>query len=422
MDSVSTVTEEAPAPAFKVHPALYGVRSLRHTQFRNLWLGQTSTTIGNWMDQFTRGWLVYTLTDSAAHLAFVSAARAFPLLFFGLWAGVLADRVSRRRLLMVSQSINVGLNVLVGVLILSGAIEVWQLYVTAVGAGIATAVQQPARQSIIPSVVPKEDLQNAVVLNSGTLNIGQAVGPAIAGVLVAAIGMGSTYLVQAMLYVLAIVWTFSMIDPPVVRKNSKERESTIESLKSGFAYVKTNQIVLSLLTLALVPMFFGNPYQSLVPIFAAETLELGSQETSLLIAATGIGSVLSLIALAVLPPFKRAGRILVVAVGLYGVTIVVFAASSFFLLAAVMLVAAGFTRATYRAVNHTMLLSETEDEYRGRVNSMYLLDRGLVPLGTVVLGLLAAFLGASTAMLVMGALCTAATVAAVSAWPRIWRI
>ena len=388
-----------------------------------LWLGQTSTTLGQWMDQFTRGWLVYEMTGSAAQLAFVSAARAAPLLFVGLLAGVLADRMNRKNLLMFSQSINVGLNLLLALLIVTGSVEVWHVYATGVLGGIGMAVQQPARQSIIPSVVPPQDLQNAVVLNSGTLNIGQALGPAIGGVIVAAFGMGAAYFVQTGIFVAAILFTFSMINPPEHRTNKKqEEESMLESLRAGFRYVKTNDIVFLLLMLALVPMFFGNPYQSLVPLFAADILDAGERETGLLMAATGVGSVISLVMLACMPDFARPGRVLIITSAIYGISIALFAGASVFLLSAGLLLVAGFMRSTYRAINHTMLLKETEAEYRGRVNSIYLLDRGLVPLGTVLLGLMAALIGAPTAVAIMGIVCTLGIVAAVALAPRIWRI
>jgi MFS family permease len=404
-----------------------------------LWLGQTSTTLGQWMDQFTRGWLVYELTGSAAQLAFVSAARAAPLLFVGLFAGVLADRMNRKNLLMFSQSINVVLNLILALLIVSGAVEVWHVYATGVLGGIGMAVQQPARQSIIPSVVPKEDLQNAVVLNSGTLNIGQALGPAIGGIVVAAFGMATAYFVQTGIFIAAILFTFSMVNPQKlpsgspspstgrglgggVRSRKQSDESMVESLRAGFRYVKTNDIVFLLLMLALVPMFFGNPYQSLIPIFAADILDAGEQETGLLMAATGVGSVISLLLLACMPDFARPGRVLIVTSAIYGISIALFAGAGVFLLSAGILLVAGFMRSTYRAINHTMLLKETDAEYRGRVNSIYLLDRGLVPLGTVLLGLMAAVIGPQTAVFIMGIVCTLGILAALAIAPRIWRI
>jgi MFS family permease len=401
---------------------LYAVRALRHRQFRHLWLAQGATTMGQWMDQFTRGWLVYTLTGSAAHLALVSASRAIPLLFFGLWAGVLADRMSRRRLLMASQSLNVVLNLILAALIVSGSVEVWHIYLTGFLAGIGMAVQQPARQSIIPTVVPREDLQNAVVLNSGTLNIGQAVGPALGGLLIAGVGMGSTYFVQAGLFVAACLFTFSMEDSLQHVKQRTKDESMLQSLRAGIAYVRTNEVVLMLLMLALVPMFFGNPYQSLVPLFAADILDLGEERTGLLMAATGIGSVISLVVLAAMPPFQHQGRFLVVAATLYGIAIMLFASARVFWVAAAVLLLAGFTRSSYRAINHSTLLTETEDAYRGRVNSLYLMDRGLVPLGTVLLGLMAELLGPSMAMLIMGGLCALGAASAALFSKRLWRI
>ncbi len=401
---------------------LYPVRSLRHSAFMYLWLGQMSTTLGQWSDQFARGWLVYELTGSAAQLAFVSAVRSLPLLFVSLFAGVLADRMNRKHLLMASQSINVVLHLAIALLILSGTIELWHIYLTAVLAGVGMAMQQPARQSMIPSLVPQEDLQNAVVLNAGTLNIGQAVGPAVAGFVIAAFGMSTVYFMQAGILIAAIGFTFKMTDPPEHRTQTVKRESMLESLRGGFAYVKTNEVVFLLLMLALVPMFFGNPYQSLIPIFAADILHVGETKAGLLVGMTGVGSVASLLLMASLPAFKSRGRTLIVACALYGVSIAVFASVRMFLLSAVVLFVAGFLRSSYRSINHTALLSETAAEYRGRVNSMYLMDRGLVPLGTLLLGLMTAILGVPTAVFIMGVICAIGTLSAVLIAPRIWHV
>jgi MFS family permease len=417
--TTATATHErTPGAAGGVRAYLSPVRSLRHRQFRYLWLGQLATTNGLWMDQVTRGWLVYELTGSAGQLALASAVRSLPLLFFGLFAGALADRVDRKRLLMGAQTLNVVLNLLLAGLIFGGVVEVWHVYVTGFLSGIGQAVQQPARQSLLPGLVPREDLQNAVVLNSGILNIAQAVGPAVGGVLVATVGMGWTYVAQALLFAVGVGVTSVLVTPPLRPRTG--RESVLASIAAGLRYVRGNSVLLALLLLALVPMLFGSPYTSLVPLFAAEILEAGPQLTGALLAATGIGSIVSLLVLASTPPVRRMGRLLVIGAVAFGLSIALFAVSTVFLVSFVLLFIAGLTRGAYRTMNHTMLLAETDDEYLGRVNSIYLLDRGLVPLGTLLLGLLATLLGAPEAVFLMGLTCAALSLASVAVSRRLW--
>jgi predicted MFS family arabinose efflux permease len=416
-ETAAGATDESAASG--VWSYLQPVRSLRHRQFRYLWLGQLATTNGLWMDQITRGWLVYQLTGSAAQLAVASAVRSLPLLFFGLVAGVLADRWDRKRLLMAAQGLNVVLNLALAALILTGLVEVWQVYVTGFLSGIGQAVQQPARQSMLPALVPRTDLQNAVVLNSGILNIAQAVGPALGGVLVASVGMGWTYVAQAGLFVAGMAATAVLVTPPL--RGRQVKESMLAGIAGGLRYVRGNSVLLALLLLALVPMFFGSPYTSLVPLFAAEILDAGPQATGMLLAATGFGSIVSLIVLASAPPLPRMGRVLVVGAVLYGVSICLFAVSTVFFVSFVLLFLAGVTRGAYRTMNHTMLLAETEDAFLGRVNSIYLLDRGLVPLGTLILGLMATLIGASAAVFIMGSACAVLSLASVAVSRRLWR-
>lgn len=416
-ETAAGATDESAARGVRSY--LQPVRSLRHRQFRYLWLGQLATTNGLWMDQITRGWLVYQLTGSAAQLAVASAVRSLPLLFFGLVAGVLADRWDRKRLLMAAQGLNVVLNLALAALILTGLVEVWQVYVTGFLSGIGQAVQQPARQSMLPGLVPRADLQNAVVLNSGILNIAQAVGPALGGVLVASVGMGWTYAAQAALFVVGMAATAVLVTPPLSGRRVKE--SMLAGIAGGLRYVRGNSVLLALLLLTLVPMFFGSPYTSLVPLFAAEILDAGPQATGMLLAATGFGSIVSLIVLASAPPLPRMGRVLVVGAVLYGVSICLFAVSTVFFLSFVLLFLAGVTRGAYRTMNHTMLLAETEDAFLGRVNSIYLLDRGLVPLGTLILGLMATLIGASAAVFIMGTACAVLSLASVAVSRRLWR-
>jgi MFS family permease len=174
-------------------------RTLKYRNFRLLWTGEVLRTSAQWMDTITRGFLVWELTGSETQLALVTAVRAAPLFVVGLIAGVLADRIDRKRLLMSSQSLNIIANLAVAVLIMTGTIELWHIYLTVLIVGFSMSINQPARQSLIPSLVPADDLQAAVVLNTATLNIGQAIGPVIGGIVVGSYGLAPAFVVQAVM-------------------------------------------------------------------------------------------------------------------------------------------------------------------------------------------------------------------------------
>ena len=381
-------------------------RSLRYANFRLLVGGQVTTNVAFWMEQVSRGWLVYEMTDSPLALGAVQAARALPLLVFGLLGGVMADRFDRKRQMILSQNANFLLSLILAVLVHSGHVEVWQVFVTAVLAGAVNAFQQPARQSLIPELVGRGDLMNAIALNSGALNCTRTIGPAFAGVLIATVGVAGAYYVQAALFLLATVWTIQISLPAARERERREqtRGSLLQGVGQGLAYVRTNTVVLTLLALALVPIVLAQPYSSMIPVFARDVFEVGSVGQGILLAVPGVGAVLGALLIAGVSSTKRKTRYLIGGVFTMGVGLVAFALSPGMAAALVALLFVGGASTSYRAVNQTLLQTNTDDEYRGRVMSIYLLDRGLAPLGSMLVGTLAHFWGARDAVAIMGVL------------------
>lgn len=377
--------------------------ALRHRPFRWLWAGQLLNSTGAWMDQLVRGWLVYDLTGSVSQLALVAAARSLPLLVVGLLGGALADRLDRRRLLMSAHAVTVVTHLLLVALLATGRLEVWHVYASAVGVGLSNAVKAPARQSLLPSTVPSERLQNAVVLNSGTLTVGQSIGPAIGGALIAGVGYPATFATQAGMALAALLATQRIgIDG---RPQHPPEQAVLASIAEGFRYVRGNRVVLTLLLLALLPLFLLAPHQQLVPAVAAEELLVGATETGVLLGASGVGAFVSFVALAVAPPLQRAGLVVLGGVFGYGLAVTVFGASSVYAASVVALFVAGVLRTAYRTLNQKLLISHTDDAYLGRVNSIYLLDRGLMPLGAVTIGGAAEVVGTGPAITGAGVAC-----------------
>jgi MFS transporter, DHA1 family, staphyloferrin A biosynthesis exporter len=364
-----------------------------------------ATSSAQWMEQVSRGWLVYDMTGSPLLLGAVQASRALPLLVFGLIGGVIADRFDRKRQLILAQHANMVLNVFLAALILTRRVETWHVFLTAVLAGSVMAFQQPARQSLIPDVVEREHLMNAIALNSGVLNSTRTLGPTIAGLLIAVVGVGGSYLFQAGLFLFASIWTTQLAVENLGQPWRRDRRRSMwGSMLDGLGYVKTNTTVLGLLGLALVPIILAQPYSSLVPVFARDVFQIGAIGQGVLLSVPGIGAVIGAFVIAGQGDASWKSMVMIGGVVAFGVGLVGFALSPWLAGALLALLVVGAASTSYRAVNQTMLQLHTEDEFRGRVMSIYLLDRGLAPLGSLLAGGLATAFNARDAVAIMGAL------------------
>jgi len=391
---------------------------LRHVNFRLLWTGELLRSSAQWMDVVTRGFLVLQLTDSVAQLALVNAARGAPLLVFGLISGVLADRVSRKRLLMASQSTNVVANLAIAILFLTGHVALWHVYVGAVLIGTSMAVNAPARQSVLPVLVPPKDLQGAVVLNTSTLNLGQALGPVIGGAAVGLLGIGGSYVVQALIFAVAGILIGRLVLPdrlPSVKQRWRD------SAGDGVRYLRRHPVLPALLAVSVVPMLLVQPFRGVVPAIAAQDLGLDATTTGLLMSALGAGSVVSFVVLASLPPAARPGRRIVLQTVAFSVAIALFAVAPSVLAAAAALFVGGWLQASTRTLTQTLQLNDTDEAFRGRISSVWVVNRGMMPLGSLVLAALTLVLSVSTSVAAMSAV--GAVVAVVVAWraPALWR-
>lgn len=379
--------------------------SLRLRDYRLLWLGQVSTSMGLWMDQVTRGWLIYQITGSALQLGFATALRGLPLLFFGVIAGAVADRSGRKTQLIVAQVTNTVFNVVLATLVLLQQVQPWHIYVTGFLAGIAQAFQQPARQTLISDIVGTSNLMNALALNSMALNCARSIGPAMAGVLIAFFGAHGSYYVQAVMYVFATLWTVQMTVPersPEALRAS--REPFVRSITAGLAFVAHDRDIRTLMLLAHGPLTLGMPYTSLMPIFALEVLHGGPQLQGVLLTLVGLGSVVGALTVASLKRQYGYGLTVVLGALAFAATLLGFASSRWVVLSAALAPCIGFCAVTYQTQNQTLLQLLSPRHIRGRVMSIYLLNRGLVPLGTLLAGALAEHFGGPTALRLMSLL------------------
>lgn len=393
--------------------------SLHIRDYRLLWLGQVSTSMGQWMDHVTRGWLIYQMTGSAFHLGLATALRGLPLLFFGILAGAVADRSNRKVQLILAQVSNAVLNALLATLVLTHHVRPWHVYLTGVLAGTVQAFQQPARQTLISDLVGARNLMNALALNSAALNAARAVGPAMAGALIALVGAHGSYYVQAAMFVQATWWTCQMIVPARSPEALRaRREPFLRSIMAGLAFVAHDRNVRTLMILAHGPLTLGMPYMSLLPIFARDVLHGGAQLQGSILTLVGCGSVLGALSVASRLRQYSSGSTVVLGALAFGVMLFGFASSRVVWLSLGCAFGIGLCSVMYQTQNQTLLQLLAPRHMRGRVMSIYLLNRGLVPLGTLLAGVLAERWGGPMALHIMSAMVVGVVVLVIVGAPR----
>ncbi len=370
--------------------------SLRHRNYLLLWIGTVVSHSGDWMDQIALNWLVLEISNSPLSLGLVNLCRAIPVLLLVPLGGVAADHWERRKILMVTQSTAMCLAFLLGALVTTGLVNVWEIYVIAALRGAVMSFNMPARQSIISDLVPKEDLQNAVALSSATNNLTRVLGPSLGGILIAMFGIDWLFYLNGLSF-LAILYTLHLL--PDVKTGDGERQKTgpWQELKEGLVYLRGNRLLLYLVALAVVPMFFGQPYITMLAVFARDVLRIGPVGLGLLTSTAGAGSILGALFVA---SRRRAPQIRFMLYGIifFGISLFLFSFSRGVVLSVLFIFLAGAGNVAYNSANNTLLQLNVPDSYRGRVLSLLFINRGLVPLGTAFTGLLAEKFGAPVAL------------------------
>jgi MFS transporter, DHA1 family, staphyloferrin A biosynthesis exporter len=377
------------------------LQSLRHRNFQLLWIGSIISNSGDWMDQIALNWLVYQLSGSAIQLAILNFARLAPIMVFTLVGGVIADRAERRRLLFVTQAVAMVLAFVLATLTATGLVQIWMVLVIAVGRGIVLSFNQPARQSLISELVPRVDLKNAIALNSATINLTRVLGPSIGGLLIATVGVAGAFYLNAISF-LAVLWALVLMRFPE-RVPRKKRTSMLAELGGGLAYLSTRPTLRTLVLLALVPFILGMPYMTMLTVFASDVLKVGGGGLGVLTACSGVGAVGGALWVAANAQHVRLGRLMFVGLVGFGATLVVFALSPWFWVSVGALVAVGASQQIYMSSNNALIQTNVEEEYRGRIISTLFLNRGLVPLGTVLAGVGTQLVGVQTTSAAMAA-------------------
>jgi MFS family permease len=375
---------------------------------------------GQWIQQVTLGWLLYDLTGSSILLGALNGVRALPFLVAGPIAGVAADRMNRKRLMLNTQHVLIATALGMGVLTASGYLQAWHLFVFTLITGMAWAFNEPVRQSLVPAVVPKSELMNAVALNSIGFNLNKVIGPALGGVLIAAFGASGNFFVQSAAYIGVLTMVYLMHVPPT--SDEARKSSALANLKEGFAYVWSNPTIFALMAAAYVPRVFAVPYQTLMPVFQKDVLGVGPGGLGLLMAAPGVGAVLAVLLLTSAYGTRRKGLLLLWSLVCLGFFLIVFSRIASFPLALLALVGVGGCQILFMATTNTLLQLLVPDALRGRVMSLYMLDRGLMPVGAMMAGVTAHVVGAPATVAIMGGIVI--VLALLISWrvPRVRRI
>lgn len=356
------------------------------------------------MQSVAQQWLVYRLTGSAALLGLVGFLGQIPVFLLAPIGGVLADRFPKRNIVVVTQTIFMFLAFVFALLTLTHRIRPWHIPLLALLFGLVNAVDVPARQAFVPEMVPRELLLNAIALNSAMFNVARIIGPAIAGIVVAAIGEGWCFLANAVSYIAVIVGLLMMDTPNTVP--SSATANPLERLLEGLRFVaRTSPIRAILLLLALVSVM-GMSYTVLMPIFADRILKGGAKGLGILMSASGVGALLGALLLAMRESIRGLGkRAAFGAIG-FGVSLVLFSLSRSFWLSAILMVPAGFFMITQMASSNTLVQTLSPDELRGRVMSVYaMMFMGMAPFGSLLAGTLAHWLGAPATVALGGSTC-----------------
>ncbi|MHB8410683.1 MAG: MFS transporter [Candidatus Acidiferrales bacterium] len=376
-------------------------RALKYRNFQLFFAGQLISLVGTWMDNIAEAWLVYRLTGSSLLLGTVAFAGQIPVFLLAPIGGLVADRLDRRRVVIVTQTLSMIIAGVLAGLTLSGRVKVWEVMVLASLMGIVNAFDIPARQAFLAEMVGREDLMNAIALNSSMFNGARVVGPAIAGILVASIGEGWCFFANSVSYIAVIAGLLMMRIVPRILE--EQRASAFEHIAEGFRFVRRTAPILALLLLLGLVSLVAMPYSVLMPIFAARILHGNATTLGTLMGATGIGALTGALVLASRTGLKGLSRWVAMSCGGFGVALILFSFSRWYLLSVILLVPVGFMMMVQMASSNTLIQAMVPDRLRGRTMAVYsMMFMGMAPLGSLLSGALAGRIGAPWTVAVGG--------------------
>ncbi len=357
---------------------------------------------GMQMQMLARGYLVYDLTGSASLLGFVSAGMAIPMLFLAPFGGVIADRVERKRLIQGGQFIVAIFALIIGTAIFTDRIEWYHLLIVSILQGTVWTFMMPARQAIIPQIVGPERIGNAMALNAAGMSAMTLIAPAVAGGLYALTGPANVYFIISGLSILSVIVT-TLVPKPDRPAAPSQKRNMFADIGAGLVYIKGNSMVLVLLVMGLATTLLASPFRMLLPVFVVDIYHRGPDSMGLLVAIMGGGSLVGSLAIAALGDWRR-GMLLIIGSFISGAALLLIAAFPLYYAGAVIMVLVGLGDAGRRTINMGLIMEVVEDQYRGRVMSVFMMNFGLMPLGVLPAGMIADLLGGQMAIAILGAL------------------
>ena len=385
------------------------VRALRSRNYRLFFVGQSISLIGTWMTRLATAWLVYRLTDSALLLGIVGFAGQIPAFFLAPLAGVWLDRWNRHRTLVWTQAVAMVQSLALAGLALSGVINIWWILGLSLLQGLVNAFDMPARQAfVIQMIDDRADLSNAIALNSSIVNGSRLIGPAVAGLVIAAVGEGYCFLIDGISYI-AVIWSLlAMRIAPV--ESRADQKHVLQELAEGWTYIVESPAIRSILVVLALASLVGMPFTVLLPIMAGNVLHGGPHTLGFLMGASGIGAFTSALSLALRRSVLGLGRMIAISCGMMGAGLVLFAISRVLWVSLALMMLVGFGMMQQMAGSNTIVQTIVADSKRGRVMSYYTLAiLGMAPFGSLLAGTLAERFGAPATLAGGGVLCVLAS-------------
>ena len=383
------------------------LRALQYRNFQLFFSGQLISLIGTWMQNLAQAWLVYRITGSMILLGGISFCSQIPIFLFSTVGGIVADRYSRHRVVIATQSASMVLALALAALTLSHTVHIWHIFVLSALLGVVNAFDIPARQSFIVDMVGRADLMNAIALNSSMFNASRVVGPAVAGILVAAIGEGWCFFANGISYIAVIVGLLLMRVAP--HRPVTGGGSPMAKIVEGFRFVIRNRPIHALLILLSIASVTGMPFTVLMPVFADRILHGGPKALGWLTGCAGMGALGAALLLASRQTLKGLSGWIAASATAFGVGLLIFALSRTFLFSALILVPVGFSLMLQMGSSNTLIQSMVPDHLRGRVMGVYsMMLMGMAPFGGLLAGVVADRFGAPTTVAIGGVICLAA--------------
>lgn len=398
-----------------------GFPALRHRNFRLFWFGQCISLIGTWMQNIGQAWLVLEMTNSALKLSIVTTIQFLPVTLFSLWAGTIADRFPKRRILIYTQSAFAILAAVLATLTWTGTVEYWHVLILATLLGMVTALDVPTRQSFFIELVGKEDLPNAIALNSTIFNLGRILGPAVAGFLIGLIGIAPCFYLNSISF-LAIVVNLMMIRLPareIAQAKFGMFKTVLTDIHEGLKYIGKNKLIRQpLILLAFISTFVMN-FNIVVPVFAQQELNQNAAGFGLLMTSMGIGSFLASLTLVARSRQNPKPRYLIGAAFLTSAFLILLALGKNYNIACGTMLFIGFNSVTFTTLSNMTVQLHSSDEMRGRVMSVFMLVfGGMIPIGSLFTGQITELTGVRGCMIISGFIGVSAAVWSVFAMRR----